>query len=513
VRIGITPDAVTVAGTVGSVAAALVFLPRGQLFFGTLGVTVFVLFDLVDGAVARAKGKGTPFGAVLDSTCDRIADGALFAALTWWALGIGQARVLGVAALICLVAGQLISYIKARAEGAGLRVVGGLVERAERLILAWSAPGSRASGCRTRWTGAMGARGRRRCGRGPTAGRGAPQRRDLRPSPPRNEPHGTCSTPRVALVRLLPERVAQAAFRLGADLAVRRNGPGVRQLRANLARPRRRAPRARGHAQLRPLLVRDVPTARRGRRAHVAATTVTNPAPFHEALDTGRGLIVALSTQRELGCGGRLADRDAAPPRADPVFTTVGQRLRPESVYRRFVAHRVALGFDMVEEGAYRALLRRLRGGGVVCVLADRDVLGASLDVTLLGEPARLPSGPARLAALTGATLLPDPARVLARGLDDRVRRARPVPDVEKATQALGDALMELVADGPRPVGTSCSRCGRPIGGEPPDRDGLPVLARRAGRRPGARARAWRRRCGPAATSWRCWRPAEGPVP
>jgi len=136
VRIGITPDAVTVAGTVGSVAAALVFLPRGQLFFGTLGVTVFVLFDLVDGAMARAKGKGTPFGAVLDSTCDRIADGALFAALTWWALGIGQARVLGVAALICLVAGQLISYIKARAEGAGLRVVGGLVERAERLILA-----------------------------------------------------------------------------------------------------------------------------------------------------------------------------------------------------------------------------------------------------------------------------------------------------------------------------------------------------------------------------------------
>jgi CDP-diacylglycerol---glycerol-3-phosphate 3-phosphatidyltransferase len=136
VRLGVTPDAVTVAGTLGSVAAALWFLPRGQLFFGTLGVTVFVLFDLVDGAVARAKGKGTPFGAVLDSTCDRIADGALFAALTWWALGVGQARVLGVAALICLVAGQLISYIKARAEGAGLRVVGGLVERAERLILA-----------------------------------------------------------------------------------------------------------------------------------------------------------------------------------------------------------------------------------------------------------------------------------------------------------------------------------------------------------------------------------------
>jgi CDP-diacylglycerol--glycerol-3-phosphate 3-phosphatidyltransferase len=133
---GITPDAVTVAGTVGSVAAALWFLPRGELFIGTLVVTVFVLFDLVDGAMARAIGGGTPFGAVLDSTCDRIADGALFAALTWWALGVGERRVLGVAALICLVAGQLISYIKARAEGVGLRVVGGLVERAERLILA-----------------------------------------------------------------------------------------------------------------------------------------------------------------------------------------------------------------------------------------------------------------------------------------------------------------------------------------------------------------------------------------
>src|SRR5947207_2009890 len=85
----------------------------------------------------------------------------------------------------------------------------------------------------------------------------------------------------------------------------------------------------------------------------------------------------------------------------------VRQRRRPEAVDGRFVADRVALGFDVVEEGASRALLRRLRRGGVVCVLADRDVLGASLDVTLLGEPARLPSGPARLAALTGATLLP----------------------------------------------------------------------------------------------------------
>jgi CDP-diacylglycerol---glycerol-3-phosphate 3-phosphatidyltransferase len=133
---GVTPDVVTVAGTVGSVAAALWFLPRDELFAGAVVITLFVLFDLVDGAMARARGYSTLFGAVLDSTCDRVADGALFAGLTWWCLGVGEERLLGVAALLCLVAGQLVSYIKARAEGAGLVVEGGLVERAERLILA-----------------------------------------------------------------------------------------------------------------------------------------------------------------------------------------------------------------------------------------------------------------------------------------------------------------------------------------------------------------------------------------
>jgi CDP-diacylglycerol--glycerol-3-phosphate 3-phosphatidyltransferase len=131
---GVSPDVVTVAGTVGTAAAAVVFFPRGQLFLGALLSTVFVLFDMIDGAMARARGHSTPFGAVLDSTCDRIADGALFAALTWWCLASGQ-EALGVAALVCLVAGQVISYVKARAEGAGLTADGGLVERPERLIL------------------------------------------------------------------------------------------------------------------------------------------------------------------------------------------------------------------------------------------------------------------------------------------------------------------------------------------------------------------------------------------
>lgn len=133
---GVTPDAVTVVGTAGTVLAALWFLPRDELFVGAAIMTVFVLFDMLDGAVARAGGRGTPFGAVLDSVCDRIADGALFAALTWWCLGVGEERTLGIAALICLVAGQLVSYVKARAEGAGLRADGGLVERPERIIIA-----------------------------------------------------------------------------------------------------------------------------------------------------------------------------------------------------------------------------------------------------------------------------------------------------------------------------------------------------------------------------------------
>ena len=130
---GVSPDAVTVAGTVGSAVAAVVFIARGQLFLGALLVTVFVLFDMIDGAMARARGFSTPFGAVLDSVCDRIADGVLFAAIAWWCLASGQ-EALGVAALVCLVAGQVISYVKARAEGAGLTADGGLVERPERLI-------------------------------------------------------------------------------------------------------------------------------------------------------------------------------------------------------------------------------------------------------------------------------------------------------------------------------------------------------------------------------------------
>ncbi|MCP2166607.1 phosphatidylinositol phosphate synthase [Goodfellowiella coeruleoviolacea] len=136
VRRGLSPNAMTVVGTVGTVLSAVWFFPRDQLFAGSVAVTVFVLFDLLDGAMARARGSGTPFGAVLDASCDRIADGALFAALTWWALAVAQDRSLAAASLVCLVAAQVISYVKARAEASGLAADGGLVERAERFIIA-----------------------------------------------------------------------------------------------------------------------------------------------------------------------------------------------------------------------------------------------------------------------------------------------------------------------------------------------------------------------------------------
>lgn len=136
VRRGLTPNAMTAIGTVGAVAGALWLFPTGHLLAGTFVVWGFAMFDLLDGAMARARGGGTKFGVVLDATCDRIADGALFVGLTWFfAITVDNPPLAG-ASLVCLVLAQVISYIKARAEATGLTADGGLVERAERLIIA-----------------------------------------------------------------------------------------------------------------------------------------------------------------------------------------------------------------------------------------------------------------------------------------------------------------------------------------------------------------------------------------
>ncbi|QIS20918.1 phosphatidylinositol phosphate synthase [Nocardia terpenica] len=135
VRTGLTPDAVTLIGTTASIVAAVTLFPTDHLFWGTMVIWLFVMFDMLDGAMARARGGGTKYGAVLDATCDRVADGAIFGALAWWAVYHEQSKHLFVATLIVLVTSQVISYAKARAEASGLSADGGLIERPDRLVI------------------------------------------------------------------------------------------------------------------------------------------------------------------------------------------------------------------------------------------------------------------------------------------------------------------------------------------------------------------------------------------
>jgi CDP-diacylglycerol--glycerol-3-phosphate 3-phosphatidyltransferase len=140
-RTPVTPNALTVTGTVGVSAGALALFPTGHLFAGTMVCWFFVMADMLDGALARVKGTTGVFGAFLDSTLDRIADASVFAGLAaWFALG-GHSRLMAGVALFCLVAGALVSYAKARAEGLGLRCDVGLIERGERLLIALAAAG------------------------------------------------------------------------------------------------------------------------------------------------------------------------------------------------------------------------------------------------------------------------------------------------------------------------------------------------------------------------------------
>ena len=140
-RAGLTPDGITVIGTAGTVIAALTLFPTGRLFAGWLVIWFFVLADMLDGAMARERGYATRFGGVLDATCDRIADGAIFCGLLWWAAFGLHSVPLSIATMICLVTSQVISYVKARAEANGLSGDGGLIERPERLILVLAGAG------------------------------------------------------------------------------------------------------------------------------------------------------------------------------------------------------------------------------------------------------------------------------------------------------------------------------------------------------------------------------------
>jgi CDP-diacylglycerol--glycerol-3-phosphate 3-phosphatidyltransferase len=133
-RIGVSPDAVTIVGTLGVVVGALVFYPLGQLWWGTLFITAFVFSDVIDGIMARMQQRGGRWGNFLDSTLDRVADGALFAGVAVWFFTGGADTPIAVAALVCLVLGMVVSYARAKAESLGFHANIGIAERAERLV-------------------------------------------------------------------------------------------------------------------------------------------------------------------------------------------------------------------------------------------------------------------------------------------------------------------------------------------------------------------------------------------
>jgi phosphatidylglycerophosphate synthase len=134
-RLGISPDVITILGTLGVSFGALYFFPKGQLLAGVLFIMAFVFSDMIDGAMARMAQRSGKWGAFLDSSLDRVADAAIFVGLALWYLGEGDEPVLGVLALYCLAGGSLVSYVRARAESLGLQAAGGVAERTERLAV------------------------------------------------------------------------------------------------------------------------------------------------------------------------------------------------------------------------------------------------------------------------------------------------------------------------------------------------------------------------------------------
>lgn len=140
-RTGLSPDVVTAVGTLGAVAGSVLLYGRGVFFWGSVVITVFVLADMLDGALARARGSASVWGAFLDSSLDRVADAAIFGSLAWWFAFAGHSRPLALASLLCLVLGAVTSYVKARAEGLGMTCNVGFAERSERLIIVLAGTG------------------------------------------------------------------------------------------------------------------------------------------------------------------------------------------------------------------------------------------------------------------------------------------------------------------------------------------------------------------------------------
>lgn len=259
------------------------------------------------------------------------------------------------------------------------------------------------------------------------------------------------------LVRRFPHRLTRMLFSLGADFTARRGGAGVRQLRANLSRV---VPQA-DNVELDELTRRAVRSYARywhevcclPAMDHAAAradVTISGSEYLDAALDEGNGAILALPHTGNWDMAGLWAVGRVG------TFTTVAERLKPESLYRRFVSYRESLGFEVVPyergSGAYRPLFRRLRDNGVVCLIADRDLSDAGIPVNFFGGSATFPAGPARLAASTGAALLPVGCWYTDTGWGLRVHpriRVNSRDEVQAATQALADVFAGDIAAHP----------------------------------------------------------------
>ncbi|MFG2214135.1 phosphatidylinositol mannoside acyltransferase [Streptomyces sp. NPDC048685] len=263
-------------------------------------------------------------------------------------------------------------------------------------------------------------------------------------------------------VKKLPEPVARALFRTIADQAWKRRGKSVLRLESNLARVVPGASPAR-LAEL----------SRAGMRSYMrywmesfrlptwsparikASIEVTDPHRLTDGLDSGRGVILALPHLGNWDLAGAWVTTDLKVP-----FTTVAERLKPETLYDRFVAYREGLGMEVLPHSggaAFGTLARRLRAGGLVCLVADRDLSASGVEVTFFGDTARMPAGPALLAQQTGALLLPvtlsyDDTPVMKARIHAPVELPESGDRTEKTssmTQALADAFAVGIADHP----------------------------------------------------------------
>ncbi|AWL37385.1 MULTISPECIES: phosphatidylinositol mannoside acyltransferase [Streptomyces] len=264
-------------------------------------------------------------------------------------------------------------------------------------------------------------------------------------------------------VKTLPEPVAQALFRTLADQVWKRRGKSVLRLESNLARVVPDADAAR-LAELSKAGMRSymrywmesfrLPTWTPERiRASIEVDGVQR---LTDGLDAGKGVVLALPHLGNWDLAGAWVTTDLKVP-----FTTVAERLRPESLYDRFVAYREGLGMEVLPHSggaAFGTLARRLRSGGLVCLVADRDLSASGVEVTFFGDTARMPAGPALLAQQTGALLLPVTLRYDGTPvMRARIHPAVPVPTTgtraEKTssmTQALADAFAAGIAEHPQ---------------------------------------------------------------